>query len=288
MPIQLGLRLVARLTLTVLVAGLLGASLVRYAPGFGVDEQELDSRLNGASVAALRASHSSEKNILSFYAQYLVRVGHGDLGTSRSLGRPVSELFRQRFPYTLRSVSIGLLGGWLLGFGLALPGALSRHWAYDVFSTLLSGLFLCLPAAVLALFFLYFGGAPAWAISLIIFPRIFRFSRNLIVETYAQPHIVCAKARGLGSIRLLISHVLRPAAPQLLALAGVSVSMAVGSSIPVEVVCDSPGLGQLAWQAALGRDLPLLVNITLLIAVITLIANSFSDFFSRTLSPRSI
>ena len=63
--------------------------------------------------------------------------------------------------------------------------------------------------------------------------------------------------------------------------------MAVGASIPIEVVCDSPGLGQLAWQAALGRDLPLLVNITLLIAVVTLFANSFSDFFSKTMTPRS-
>jgi peptide/nickel transport system permease protein len=286
MSIQHGLRLVIRLTLTVLMAGLLGASLVRYAPGFGVDEQELDSRLNSASVQALRASHSSERNILPFYYQYLSRLVHGDLGTSRSLGQPVRELFRQRFPYTLRSVCFGLLGGWLLGFGLAVPGALSRHWAYDLFSTLLSGLFLCLPAAVLALFFLYFGGAPAWAISLVIFPRIFHFSRNLILETYSQPHIVSAKARGLGGIPILLSHVLRPAAPQLCALAGVSVSMAVGSTIPVEVVCDSPGLGQLAWQAAFARDLPLLVNITLLIAVVTLFANSFSDFFSKALSPR--
>lgn len=288
MSIRHGLRLFRRLGLTILLAGLLGASLVRYAPGFGVDEQELDPRLNSSSVRALRDSHADEKNILSFYAHYLARVARGDLGTSRSLGQPVLELFRERLPYTLRSVGFGLLAGWILGLGMALPGALGRNRAYDLLSTLLSGLFLCLPAAVLALIFLYFGGAPAWAISLVIFPRIFRFSRNLILETYAQPHIVSAKARGLGWARVLVSHVLRPAAPQLCALAGVSLSMAVGSSIPIEVVCDSPGLGQLAWQAALGRDLPLLVNITLLIAVITLVANSFSDFFGRTFAPQDV
>ena len=287
MAIQRGLHLFLRLALTVLLAGLLGASLVRYAPGFGVDEQELDARLSSTSVQALRDAHAGERNILSFYAHYLARLAQGDLGRSRSLGQPVRELFRERFPYTLRSVGFGLLGGWIFGFGLALPGALQRNWAYDVISTLLSGLFLCLPAAVVALFFLYFGGAPAWAISLVTFPRIFRFSRNLILETYSQPHIVSAKARGLGWARVLFWHVLKPAAPQLCALAGVSVSIAVGASIPIEVVCDSPGLGQLAWQAALGRDLPLLVNITLLIAVITLFANSISDFFGKTLSPRS-
>jgi peptide/nickel transport system permease protein len=46
------------------------------------------------------------------------------------------------------------------------------------------------------------------------------------------------------------------------------VSVAFGAAIPIEVLCDSPGLGQLAWQAALKRDLPLLVDITLLVALV--------------------
>jgi peptide/nickel transport system permease protein len=64
---------------------------------------------------------------------------------------------------------------------------------------------------------------------------------------------------------------------QLLALAGVSLNMAFGAAIPVEVICDSPGIGQLAWQATLARDLPLLVNLTVLVAVMTMVANSASD-----------
>jgi peptide/nickel transport system permease protein len=59
----------------------------------------------------------------------------------------------------------------------------------------------------------------------------------------------------------------------LLAVAGVSVSMAVGAVIPVEALCDSPGVGQLVWQAALARDLPVIVNVTLLIAALTAAAN---------------
>ncbi len=268
----------------VLLGGFLGAILVRYAPGFGVDEQELDTRLSKDSIHALRASHANERNILVFYVHYLRRLFQGDLGRSRSLGRPVAELFRQRVPLTLQSVGLGLLGGWVLGFGLALPGALSRHWSYDIFSTMLSGLFLCLPSAVLALFFLYFGGSASWAIALVVFPRIFRFSRNLLVQTYALPHIVSAKARGLGNARILIWHVLGLAAPEFMALVGVSISMGVGAAIPIEVICDTPGIGQLAWQAALARDLPLLVNITLLIALLTLAANSVSDFAGNVFS----
>jgi ABC-type dipeptide/oligopeptide/nickel transport system permease component len=60
-------------------------------------------------------------------------------------------------------------------------------------------------------------------------------------------------------------------------LAGISVSLAFGASIPIEVICDTPGVGQLAWRAALDRDLPLLVTITVLVALMTLVVNSVAD-----------
>jgi len=68
-----------------------------------------------------------------------------------------------------------------------------------------------------------------------------------------------------------------PSAPELLALGGVSVNMALGATIPVEALCDVPGVGQMVWKAALARDLPVLVNVTILIAAITAAANLASD-----------
>jgi ABC-type dipeptide/oligopeptide/nickel transport system permease component len=55
------------------------------------------------------------------------------------------------------------------------------------------------------------------------------------------------------------------------------VTLAFGASIPVEALADSPGLGQLAWRAALGRDLPVLVMITLMLTAITVLANALAD-----------
>jgi peptide/nickel transport system permease protein len=78
-------------------------------------------------------------------------------------------------------------------------------------------------------------------------------------------------------LRILLWHVVPSAGPQLLALAGVSVSLAIGAAIPVEALCGLAGLGQLAWQAALARDLPLLMNITVLVTLVTLLANSSAD-----------
>ena len=56
--------------------------------------------------------------------------------------------------------------------------------------------------------------------------------------------------------------------------------MAFGASIPVETLCDLPGIGQLAWKAAMARDLPLLVTLTMLIAVLTQLCNAVSDWVS--------
>lgn len=263
--------------ITVLLGGLVGATLVRLAPGFGVDEQLLDARLSQDSIQALEHSRDAERNILHFYARYLAGVLRGNLGVSHTLGRPVAELLAERVPVTFYSVSIGLLGGWLLGLALALPAAMYRYKAYDLLSTLLSGLFLCLPSAVLGILFLFVGGPAPLAIALVVFPKVFRYARNLLLQTYALPHVVTAQAKGLSRARVLLWHVLPPAAPQILALAGVSLSMAFGAAIPIEVICTSPGIGQLAWLAALGRDLPLLVNLTVLVTVLTMIANTASD-----------
>ena len=267
---------------TALLGGLLGATLVRLAPGFGVHEEELDSRLSQESISSLRRESKKESNLLQFYVHYLSGLVTGNLGVSRSLGRPVTELLADRIPVTLRSIGIGLVAGWLLGLLLALPTAMFQSVVYELFSGFVSGLFLCLPAAALALLFLFVDGPTPLAIGLVVFPRVYRYVRNVMVDTRTLPHIVAAKAKGLGENRILWWHIVLCSLPQILALAGVSVSMALGAAIPIEVVCDSPGIGQLAWQAALGRDLPLLVNLTLLVTLVTLIANFGSDLVSTT------
>ena len=273
-----------RIALTLILGGLLGATLVRVAPGFGVDEAELDSRLSTQSIAALRASQPGSESLASFYWHYLSRLAHGDFGISRSLQRPVAELLRERTPETARSVALGLTLGWLLGLSLAIAVVMSRSWGVDLFASLLGGALLCLPAAVLALLFLIARMPGRLVLALIVFPNIFRYARNLLVRGAASPHVLTARAKGLGNFAVFFWHILCPAAPQLLALAGVSVSIAFTAAIPVEALCDLPGLGQLAWKAALSRDLYLLVTLTMIVAVVTLGANSIADLLAQACS----
>jgi peptide/nickel transport system permease protein len=273
---------------TVLLGGFLSAALVRLAPGFDADEAQLDSHLNSESLAALRQARLSQHNIFRFYLHSLRSAIHGDLGSSLSLQQPVGKLLRERGPLTLRLVAIGWLLSWAAAMALALSAAWLRLASYDAAATVFTGTLLCMPAAVLALFSVLWNTPAALAIALIVFPRDFRYARNLLAKAYSLPHITTARAKGLSELRILFWHVVPVAGPQLLAVAGVSVSLALGAAIPVEALCGLAGVGQLAWQAALARDLPLLMNITILATLVTLLANSGADVIGHMLRTQEI
>lgn len=276
------LKFAARILFILLLGGFLGATLVRLAPGYGVDQEELDFRLSQASIQSLRQADPANSGVLRFYARSMLRLLHGDLGYSRNLQEPVRQLLAERLPETLKSIALALALGWLAGLGLAIAAVLSRNGFLSVAAGLFASILLCMPAAVLALLFVNAQLPGRLVLALILFPKIFHYARSLLRRSAALPHVLLARAKGAGTLRILLCHVLPVAAPQLLALAGVSVSLAFAAAIPVEALCDLPGIGQLAWQAALGRDLVVLVNLTMIVTLVTVLANSAAQLASRT------
>jgi peptide/nickel transport system permease protein len=269
-----------RIMLVLLLGGFASATLVRIAPGFGVDEEELDSRLNSASKEVLRAANAQQGALTRFYIDQCTRMLHGDLGTSSALNQPVRQLLAERIPETAKSLGVGLVIAWILGLGLAVLSILPQARAIGWMGPASASVIVCIPAAILALAFLVAQVSGRLAVGLIVFPKVFQFSRNLLARSAAMPHVLTARAKGLSEFRIVLRHVIPVAVSQLLALAGVSVCLALGACIPVEVLCDLPGIGQLAWRAALSRDLPLLVNLTMLVTLVTLVANTGSDLLA--------
>lgn len=282
--VRLGLRRLLVLLCLGLIGALISATLVRFAPGNGVSERELDPRWRADSVEALRQQQALHQGLPAFYFHYLAALAHGDLGESESLKRPVRELLRQRLPVTGSSVVRGLGVAWLAAALLASLGIASRGWFFEASTTAFNSLLLSLPSAVVAMLAVQLRTPVFFAIAIAVFPRLYSYIRNLLVRSYDQPHVLAARARGLGSRAIFLRHVLPMAASPLLALLGVSFAIAFGAAIPIEALCDSPGLGQLAWQAALSRDLPLIVNVTLVVALVMLAANSLADLAGRTFS----
>jgi ABC-type dipeptide/oligopeptide/nickel transport system permease component len=254
---------------TVAAGVLLASLLVWLAPGYGVDEREADPTLSDATLARLTVDRNRSP------LPVLEKMLHGDFGYSTTLQSSVGKLIAERSPVTLRSLSGGFAMAWtgaamgvLLVFWLA-PGA--RH-----VPDLLAAVLLAVPAGLVSVAAFLAGAPVSAAIGLALFPRVYLFARNILRSMESQLHVLHARAHGLSGRAIFQHALIRPALPELAALAAISIRMALGAVIPAEAICDSPGLGQLAWKATLGRDLALLAPLTLLMTGITVLANMLS------------
>jgi ABC-type dipeptide/oligopeptide/nickel transport system permease component len=261
---------------TIIAAALLAGAFVRLAPGYGMDERRMDLRLSAASLEALEQRDSSLERTSGWF-EPLFRLLRLDWGESATLRRPVRQLLAERAVRTLETLGSGLTLAWAFAAAACVMLLSLRSKGLDRLATFIAGILVCLPAAVVALLFLQVDGGPRLVLATIMLPRVFRYSRNILDTGSRRAHVLAARARGVGSLGLLFRHIGLPALPELLALAGVSVSMACGAVIPVEAICDSPGVGQLMWQAAMGRDIVVLVDLTVVVAVLTCAANLLSD-----------
>ena len=273
------LRFAIRLGLGLLLGGFLSLLLVRCAPGFGVDERDLDPTLSEASHKAIHAT-ADKSSVWNAYATRLQAAVHGDLGYSQSLNAPVSQLIAERGWLTARSVAWGLALAWALGLPLAVISVVSRGSNLVLLPA--STLLLCLPLGLVAVYFFLIGLPVIGVIAVGVAPKIFMYTRQLLIESGRRPHVFGAAARGVAAWRVFCVHRTLSILPELLSLFGVSITIALGAAIPAEALCDSPGLGQLAWKACIARDMAPLLAITWLLTAVAFSANALSGSFDRT------
>lgn len=267
--------------ITILEGGLVSATMVRYAPGFGADERQLDARLSSDSIRAIQNANVAERNIVRFYVASIGRTFRGDLGISRSLNRPVRQLLQERATVTAEVAGKGLALAWSAAAAIVFASWFLRTPAFAVPITLFSGTLLCLPAGVLALLAILLNQPAFLVIALIVYPKVQSYLSNLVEAARGMPHIITARAKGTSDPRILLWHVIPVIKREVLALAGVSIGLAIGAAIPVEALCGIPGIGQLAWQSAMGRDLPLLNYVATLVIACVVLANSGADLLSE-------
>jgi peptide/nickel transport system permease protein len=263
------------LIVIVLLGGFAAAALVRYSPGFSTIPEDLDPSIGPEVLRALHARNEDSNPLPVFYARYLAGTLRGGFGVSTSLNQPVAGLLRRRAPVTARLIAEGAAGGLLLGAFLAWLAVWTRSVFLETTAFSLSGLLLAVPPAVLALVF-FFNEAPlAIALALALFPRLFGTMRTVLEDLYQSPVLLAARARGLGARIIAIRYVVGAARRQVVALTGVALVLAFGFSIPIEAICGIPGVGALALQAAIARDMPLMCALALIVTFfVTLVHNA--------------
>jgi len=265
----------ARVLAILLVAGI-AMLLVRFGPGFETDERDLDPTVNATTRTAIHSRLLSTKD-------FIAGALRGDLGESRALGVPVRQLIAERGPATLRILVAGSAIAWFAALLWALLLAVLRVPAIVGLSTLASACLLCLPTAAIAALMMNADWPAELVLAVALVPRVFQVVRGLMMEAVQRGEVLAARARGLRPLRILGWYVLPRIAGPMLAWLVATAGLAIAAAVPIEVICDVPGLGQLAWKAALARDLPLLVVLTVLVAIVIQLSNAATAVVTGTL-----
>jgi len=245
--------------------------LVRFAPGYLSDAREMDVRYSSAVRAELTVEAIRTKSYFGLVAAETSGWARGDAGISRQFGVPVTELLAPRMSVTGGLLLKSLLLAWAAAIAAAIAASAPRKpsWLWQVPVAIL----LALPAAAMAtLCLMSDSGGPALVLALLIAARDFKFLCQALRKVWLDPCILQARAQGVALHRMLRWHLLPAIAPQLGPLASLSIVTALSAIVPVEVLFHVPGLGQLAWNAAMNRDLPVLLAITALMALAVMCA----------------
>lgn len=260
----------------VLLAALGSVLLTRYAPGYFVEDREMDAAHAVGARVELSALKAQQGSLPMLLRTQMTAWGRGDLGQSRHYGLPVRALIEQRCASTGRLLLQGLSLGWFWAAGLALPLSTRRSVRGEVFIAGFTAAFLAVPIGVLATLSLLLNhGGPVLVLALLVAVRDFKLLYSLLRSGWRAPHLLHARAQGISVFRLVRRHVLPVLGADLIAIAMMSLVVALSALVPVEVIFDVPGLGQLAWSAATNRDLPVLVAVTMLLATCMGLASLF-------------
>lgn len=264
-------------TLTVVLLVVVGSTvLVRFAPGYLSDAREMDSHFGNAARVELAAEAERSNSVRQMLSNELHGWVRGDFGVSRQYDVPVVELILPRLAVTGGLLLRSIAWAWTIALLSAMVSSARRNpsFLWSAPSTLL----LAVPTAAMAtVCMLSDRGGPVLVMTLLVAARDFKFLHRMLRKVWRDPHLLYARAQGITPLRLVSAHIVPSIASQLLALATLSIVTALSALVPVEVVFSVPGLGQLAWNAAMNRDLPVLLAVTLIMAVAVTLAGMTSD-----------
>ncbi len=313
-----GRRLLASLpTLLLILVGLF--LLLQLAPGDTVDA--LMAQMGGgdpAMMAQLRNFYGLDATVPVQLGRYLLRLLSLDLGYSAIYGKPVAAVIAERLPTTLllmaSSLGFAFAGG--VGLGVLAARRINR-WPDTLISTV-GLIFYATPSFWLGLMGIvvfavrlgwlppggleeigagYTGGRraldvalhlllPTATLSLIFLATYLRIMRAAMLEVMDQDFIRTARAKGLSETAVVVRHALRNAMLPMVTLLGLQVGNLLGGSVVVESVFALPGLGRLAYEAVVQRDLNTLLGIVFVSALLVIAANLAVDLLYARLDPR--
>ena len=128
---------------------------------------------------------------------------------------------------------------------------------------------------------------PALAIALISSSYLFRVARESFNIEFGKTYVEAAFAKGYSYFEVIFLQIFRNALIPVATLIGMDLGLLLGGAVITETVFNLPGIGRVAYQAALHRDLPLILGTTIVITVVFVLINFCIDIFTFWLNPKT-
>ncbi|MFC4591389.1 ABC transporter permease [Sphaerisporangium corydalis] len=253
--------------------------------------------------AQIIADYGLDRPLLTQYATYLGRVLRGDLGQSYQLHESVAAAIGAQLGASVQltlsalvlavvaSTTLALLTArrarWIRGLssGLELVGvSIPTFWTAILLLTVFSFQLGWFPAA---------GGEgfaglvlPVIAVALPVTTMLTQMMRESLELVLDEPFVLTARARGMPDLGVRLRHALRHTLVPAVTLIGWIVGLLLGSMVPVEQIFSRQGIGQLTLGAVTGKDLPVVMGVVLVTAVLYVVVNILVDLLYLVIDPR--
>lgn len=264
------------------------------------------------TLAALRHELGLNQPLVLRYFSWIANALHGDFGTSYVYGVPVSQLLVERLAVTLPLTVIAVMLSLAVSVPLGTLSAARHNSVLDHVVGVISQLFIAVPGFWVALLLILFfsvglglmpaGGFPGWesgfwtALKSLVLPAVAlalpqagvltRVTRSAVLEVLNEDFVRTARAKGLPRRVALWRHAVPNALIPVVTVLGLQFTFLVAGAILVENVFNLPGLGRLAYQSLMQRDIVVMQDVVLFFAGLVVIVSFVVDLSYLFLDPR--
>ena len=295
--------------------------MVRSAPGGPLTAARRNPNISKEQIEVIEEQLGLNDPLPVQYGRWLGDMLKGDMGDSIKFRRPVSEMIGERIPNTLVLVGASFFVTLLLAIPIGIFSARKPYSPFDYVMTTVTFIGQAIPVywlglGLIVVFYITLknpftgdplfpvGGMnsrgqegnlldtlwhlvlPVTALSLGGFAWYSRFLRSSMMEVLHEDYVRTARAKGLGERGVYFKHALRNAILPLVTLIALDLPSLFAGALFVETIFSWPGMGRLFWDAAKGRDYPVLLGVVMITAVLIIVCNILADLAYGWLNPQ--
>lgn len=304
-------RRIGQAIVVILVVVVVVFALTRTLPG-GPARAILGPRATQVAVASFNHTYGLDQPVPVQFVDYVVALGHGDLGFSYKRNQSVLTLVGEYLPVTLVLMVISTALAVLVAIPIGMVQAVRRNRPEDHLMTGILFVFYSMPVFWLGLILITvlssnlgwlpsggpqggiatYGGQlsslilPVATLALVTIALFSRYLRSAMIEALVQDYVRTARAKGASMRRVMLRHVLPNSLLSTITLLGLSIPYIFSGALIVEALFNYPGMGLLFWNAAESRDYPVVLGVALVVALATVLGNLLADLLYAIVDPR--